>query len=268
MPARNPIANNIATDRPEKIALLGTSIDNVTLEECAARVCAMVDGRAGYRFVVTPNVDHVMRLRHDHVFREAYSKASLVVPDGVPLVWASRFLGTPLRGRVNGTDLFELVSALAAKSGYRLFFLGGNPGAADRAANVLQGRHPDLVVAGVCCPPFGFDREEWRSREVQSQIRNARADILFVGLGAPRQELWMSRYGSGCSVSVAVGIGITFSIVGGDLRRAPRWMQVAGLEWFWRLLTEPTRLWRRYLVDDLPFLWHILRQRFSSNAER
>jgi N-acetylglucosaminyldiphosphoundecaprenol N-acetyl-beta-D-mannosaminyltransferase len=247
-------------DATERITLLGTLIDNLSLHETADRVCDMIESRGPYGCVVTPNVDHIMRLHHDSLFREVYANAALVVPDGVPLVWASRFLKTPLKGRVNGTDLFELLAARSADRGYRLFFLGGNPGAAERAAEVLVRRHPALVIAGTYCPPFGFDSDETLNREIQNRIRSSGADILFIGIGAPRQELWMYRYGSACGVSMALGIGVSFSLVGGDISRAPVWMQRSGLEWFWRLLTEPGRLWKRYLVDDIPFLWLVLRE--------
>jgi N-acetylglucosaminyldiphosphoundecaprenol N-acetyl-beta-D-mannosaminyltransferase len=257
-----------STAATERITLLGTLIDNLSLHETADRVCDMIESRGAYGYVVTPNVDHIMRLRHDSLFREVYANAALVVPDGVPLVWASRFLKTPLKGRVNGTDLFELLAARSADRGYRLFFLGGNPGAAERAAEVLIRRHPALVIAGTYCPPFGFDSEATVNSEIQDRIRTSGADILFIGIGAPRQELWMYRYGGGCGVSVAVGIGVSFSLVGGGISRAPVWMQRSGLEWFWRLLTEPGRLWKRYLVDDIPFLWLVLRERLRIRKNR
>jgi len=264
-PAGIPASESAA---PKRITLLGVLIDNLSLHETAERICDMAGRRSPYGFVVTPNVDHIMRLRHDPLFREIYGNAALVVPDGVPLVWASRLLGTSLKGRVNGTDLFELLAARSAEKGYRLFFLGGSPGAADRAAEVLKHRHPALVIAGTWCPPFGFDSDEAANRQIQDQIRASGADILFIGIGAPRQEVWMYRYGSGCGVAAAVGIGVSFSLVGGDISRAPVWMQHSGLEWFWRLLTEPGRLWKRYLVDDLPFLWLVLRERLKMTKRR
>lgn len=243
------------------VTLLDTAIDNLTLEETADRIGAMLD-EGGYRYVVTPNIDHLMRLRHDQVFRQAYENAALRVPDGVPLLWAANFLGTPLKGRVNGTDLFELLAKRAASRGDRLFLMGGNPGAADRAARVLTEHYPGLIIAGTHCPPFGFDRDESQNAAIQEMIRESGANLLFVGLGAPRQELWLERYGPGCGVHAAVGIGVSFSLVAGEIPRAPVWMQRTGLEWFWRLTREPGRLWKRYLIDDLPFFTCILRERF------
>jgi N-acetylglucosaminyldiphosphoundecaprenol N-acetyl-beta-D-mannosaminyltransferase len=245
----------------EQVDLLGTLVDNLTLAETADLICDMVDQGAPYSYVVTPNVDHIMRLRRVAEFRDAYRQAALAVPDGVPLLWASRFLGRPLKGRVNGTDLFELLAARAAAKGYRVFLLGGNPGTAERSAQVLKSRHPDLGVAGTFCPPFGFEKDEGQITGIQARVRDAGADILLVGLGSPKQEMWMHRHGGGCGVAVAIGVGISFSLVGGEIARAPAWMQSSGLEWLWRLAMEPRRLWKRYLVDDLPFFWLVLRER-------
>lgn len=241
----------------QRIDVLGVSIDNLTMVEALQRIAKVVDeGRFAY--AVTPNVDHLIKLRQDARFRDVYKSADLVVADGVPLLWAARMLGAPLKERINGTDLFERTCELAAQRGYSVYLLGGSPGTAANACDRLLEKHPDLKVAGWCCPPPGFHEDETQNRALQESILRSRADILFVGLGAPKQENWMYSYAKGSGIAFAVGVGVSFSFVGGEIARAPVWMQRHGFEWLWRLAHEPRRLWRRYLVHDTAFLIMLL----------
>jgi N-acetylglucosaminyldiphosphoundecaprenol N-acetyl-beta-D-mannosaminyltransferase len=249
-----------ATAAPERIEIAGVRIDACTLEETVDRVIEHAAARGAPAFVVTPNAHHVVMLQESEPFREVYREAWLSVADGVPLVWASRLLRTPLPGRVNGTDLFEAVCAAAAGRGLRVFLLGGRPGAADAAARVLRERHPDLQLAGTYCPPFGFERDAGESARVVEAVREARPDILFVGLGAPKQEIWMRENGEAVGVPVSLGIGVSFELVAGVVQRAPQWMQRSGLEWFYRLRMEPGRLWKRYAVTNPRFVALVMRQ--------
>lgn len=210
--------------------------------------------RGRFCYAVTPNVDHVIRLRRDESFRESYRCARFCFTDGVPLLWAAALLGSPLKGRINGTDLFEKICEMAANRGYSIFLLGGNPGTAEGTTRVLLDRYPHLRVAGWECPRFGFDKCPHECGVIQQRIAATKADILFVALGAPKQEDWMRIYGPGTGVAFAVGIGVSLSFVSGEICRAPLWMQRHGFEWFWRLLHEPMRLWRRYLLNDLVFI--------------
>ena len=222
--------------------------------------------RFGYG--VTPNVDHTVKLRKNAQFRDLYKKASLVVADGVPLLWAARLLGTPLKERINGTDLFERTCQFAAERGYSVFLLGGSPGSATSASAELMRRHPTLKIVGLECPPMGFYKDDHQNKAIQSSIRTSGADILFVGLGAPQQEQWMCDYAAGSGVSFAIGVGVSFSFVGGLIPRAPVWMQRNGLEWLWRLAKEPRRLWKRYLLEDLPFFGMLLRAMLKRTLAR
>jgi N-acetylglucosaminyldiphosphoundecaprenol N-acetyl-beta-D-mannosaminyltransferase len=196
-----------------------------------------------------------MKLRQDPEFRGIYDGAILRVPDGMPLVWAARLQGKPLLGRVNGTDLFERLAAHSAKQGWSIFLLGGAGDSAAQAAAELVRRDPELRIAGFSAPQMGFENDPEECRRIEELIRASKADILFVGVGAPKQERWIVRHGAACGVSFAIGVGVSFSFVAGTIPRAPLWMQVNGLEWLWRLAQEPGRLWKRYLIDDLPFLW-------------
>lgn len=243
----------------QRIRLLDMNIDNVTMEEAMDRVGSFVERRSG-ALVVTPNVDHVMLYQKSHEFRAVYDEADLVLADGVPLMWGARLTGQRLKEKVSGSDLFPLLCARAAEKGWRVFLLGGRPGAAAAAADVLQRRHPRLRVAGTYCPPMGFERDlEANARAIEA-VRKAKPDILFVGVGSPKQEYWIRRWRKDLLVPVAIGVGAAFDFLSGQVRRAPVWMQRAGLEWLWRLAQEPKRLWKRYLIDDLPYFYLLLKR--------
>lgn len=237
----------------ERVDLFGIRLDNLTLEGALERVRDFLRGSNGH-YVVTPNVDHVVRLQRDPEFREIYGRASLVVPDGMPLVWASRLLGRPLRERITGTDLVRPVCRLAAEEGASVFFLGGNPGVAEKAAAALSRELPGLQVAGAYGPAFGFDSDPDEDRRVVETIRRSKPDILFVCLGSPKQERWIARHLEELPVKAAFCVGSALDYPAGMARRAPAWMRAAGLEWLWRLGLEPRRLARRYLVEDLAFV--------------
>lgn len=236
-----------------RISVGGVAFDNCTLADAIERVDELVRERRT-AYVVTPNVDHVVRARRDPAYAQLVREADLVLADGQPILWAARLGGTPLLARVAGSDLFPRLCEHAAAMGYRVFFLGGSPGAAQAAADVLRRRRPDLIVAGVHCPPFGFERDSDQCREAAAAVRRSRPDIVFVGLGSPKQEQWIVRHMHEYAPAVSIGVGISFSFVAGHVKRAPTWMQRAGLEWLHRLSQEPRRLWRRYLVDGVFFL--------------
>jgi len=210
--------------------------------------------------VVTPNAQHIVLLESDPSLRDAYANAELVVADGASLLFASRLLGEKLSERVSGVDLLEQLCAKAAELGLRVFLLGGRAGSAERAAKKLRRQFRRLSVAGTCCPPLGFERDEQELQTIGDAIAAARPDLVFVALGAPKQEAWMHQHGRRLGVPVLIGVGGSFEIVGGLLPRAPRFLQRLGWEWFYRLLLEPRRLWRRYLIGNGSFLWIILRQ--------
>lgn len=238
----------------------GVAVDAVTLDGAVRRVVEHAAARGTPEYVVTPNAQHLALLQDSPEFRGAYDEAWMRVADGVPLVWASRALGKPLPGRVNGTDLFEAVCAAAAPRGIRVFLLGGKPGAAEEAARVLRERNPGLEIAGTCCPPMGFERDPAESERVIAAIRAAEPHVMFVGLGAPKQELWMQANRERAGVPVSIGIGGSFELVAGMVPRAPRWMQRYGLEWLYRLGREPGRLWKRYAVTNPRFVWIVARE--------
>lgn len=210
--------------------------------------------------VFTPNIDHVVRCDHLDDLRRAYAGADYSVVDGKPLLWAARFFGIPLRQKLSGSDLAPNLSGWAAEHGYSIFLFGAAPGVADDAAAELKRRHPGLRVAGTYCPPMGFEDDPEANAAAIEAVRSADADLLFVAMSAPRQELWLSQHRNELGVGAAFGIGATLDFLAGRVRRAPVWMQNAGLEWAYRIWQEPRRLWRRYLVEDTAFLWIFLRE--------
>jgi len=249
------------------VELFGIQLHNVTQSEALQAIQAFLAG-GGKHVVTTPNVDHIVRLHRDAEFAAAYQRASLVVADGMPIVWASRLLGRPLKERVAGSDLFPRLCEQAARSGRTVFLLGGLPGAAAQAAKRLSARFPSLRVVGAYGPPVGFEAnpaENWRAIHL---VNGARPDLLFVGLGSPKQEKWIAQHLPALEVKVALCVGASIDFEAGLAKRAPRWMQVSGLEWLWRLLREPARLWRRYLVHDMAFLGIFLSEWWRLRAER
>lgn len=245
--------------QPHPVSIVGAYVDPLDMEQAIERVDRLARG-ARPSYVVTPNVDHLVRLQRSAAFRDVYRDAALVLADGAPVVWAARLLGTPLPAKVSGSDLFERYAELAARRGRRLFFLGGRPGAAEGAAEVLRERHPRLQVVGTHCPPYGFERDPALDQQAIQAVRDARPDVLFVGLGSPKQEEWARRHLELLEVPVVVCVGASFDFTSGQVQRAPRLLQRCGLEWAWRLAMEPRRLFRRYLVDDMSFFAYLAGQ--------
>jgi N-acetylglucosaminyldiphosphoundecaprenol N-acetyl-beta-D-mannosaminyltransferase len=253
----------------QKIALFGLQIDNLTY----ADLCAHIDARIANRtpgYIVTPNTDHVCRFHRDEDFRDAYTRAHLVLADGVPILWVARWLGMPIREKLSGSDLVPQLSAHAAARGYSVFFFGGSLGTAEKAASQLQSQYPALKVSGTYFPPFGFDKDPEAVAKAVNAVKVAAPDLCFIALGTPKQEVLMRDYCDEMNVPVLIGVGAAFDFVSGRIRRAPRWVQAIGFEWLWRLAQEPGRLWRRYLVEDLLFLrivWNEFRSRRRGGAE-
>ena len=244
-----------STDRARPIRrmrLMGARFAAVTeLDAASAIVDAAVASR-GY-WIITANLDHLRRYRSEPMARQLIDEADLIVADGTPLIWASRLAGTPLPRRVAGSNMIWSISRSASHRGASVFLLGGNPGAAEQAAQVLSHYFPGLKIAGTLCPPMGFEKEERELDRIQRQVREAAPMIVFVGLPFPKQELLIRRLRQLLPHTSFIGVGISFSFVAGEVSRAPEWTHALGLEWFYRLLQEPRRLVRRYVINGLPF---------------
>ncbi len=235
----------------------GVRIHAITEAECVDAVIARIGvGKGGV--VVTPNLDHLRRVSRDREFASIITDADLVVADGMPLVWASRLQGLPLPERVPGSNLINSLAAAAATHGKSVFLLGGAPGSAEGAAQVLRRTYPTMRLAGVHCPPVGFERNSAAIAAMIAALTTTRPDIIFVALGSPKQERLIQRLRPHHAGAWWIGVGISFSFLAGDVRRAPSWMQRTGLEWAHRLLQEPARLGKRYLIDGIPFAASLL----------
>lgn len=234
------------------VMLNGVDLACITEAECVQHVLSELDAERG-GWIITPNLDILLRCHRDKQVMEMVGQASLRVADGMPLIWASRLQGTPLPQRVAGSSLISSLSAGAATGGRSVFLLGGDEGTASSAAEVLKQRFPGLRVCGTYYPPMGFEKDESRMAELVATISRAQPDIVFVALGFPKQERLIRTLMPHAPKAWWVGVGISFSFLCGEVKRAPRWMQKCGLEWVHRLWQEPRRLARRYLIDDLPF---------------
>jgi len=244
----------------ERVSIDKVLLDPVTMNEAVYRVSMMLDEpRERAAHVVTMNAQFVEIAHQEERFADVLRRADLSVADGLSLVWASRWLGYFIPERVAGADLMVRLCETAAALGKTVYFLGGSPGAASGTATRLSEELPLLSVVGVDCPPTGFLENPDECVRVANRIETARPDLLFVGLGAPKQEYWIERHAH-LPAKVMMGIGGSFEFVAGFRKRAPLLVQRIGLEWFWRLCMEPRRLWKRYLVGNTVFLVVVFRQ--------
>ena len=232
MPVQSPaLPSDLSTAR-----ILGLPLHCVTMTEAVDRVATFIDSGRPH-LVVTLGTEMVMCARHDGAFREVAASADLLVPDSVGVVWAARRQGFTV-GRVTGIDMVGELAARGAREGWRFFFLGGKPGVAEEAAAVLAARNPGLVVAGCRDGYFKDDGP------VIESVRAARPDILLAALGSPRQEVWCRTHAEALGVPVSVGVGGSFDVLAGRVVRAPAWMQRCGMEWLYRLVSQPSRAGR------------------------
>jgi N-acetylglucosaminyldiphosphoundecaprenol N-acetyl-beta-D-mannosaminyltransferase len=230
----------------------GVRIHALTEAQSIEHILGQLDaGRGGW--VVTVNVDHLRLFSRDPEYAGLCALASLTVADGMPLVWASYLQGTPLPERVAGSSLLGSLTAAAARRGRAVFLLGGGPGTAHAAASLLRQRHPGLRLAGTHCPAVGFEKDPGSIAHLAERLSAAAPDIVYVGLGKPKQDLLIQQLRGRLPQAWFIGVGISFSFVCGVVLRAPVWMQRVGLEWLHRLAQEPRRLGPRYLLHGLPF---------------
>lgn len=215
-------------------------------------------GRGVGGWIATPNVDILRRAAHDEGVRSLLGTADLVVADGAPVVWAARLSGRPLPERVAGSSLlWSLSSAIAGRAG-RIYLLGGDPGVAELAGASLSRQAPGLIVAGTLSPPWGFENDPAQVEDIRDRLVDAAPDLVFVGLGCPKQERLIAELAPALPSTWWIGCGAAMAFAAGQLLRAPTWMQVSGLEWLHRMISEPRRLARRYLVDDAPYALRLL----------
>lgn len=228
---------------------MGCKVDNLNMAETLGVVEGFIHAGTPHQHVVV-NVDKIVKASRDPALRQIINDCDLINADGMPVVWASRLLGKPLKERVTGVDLFEALMAQAAKKGWRVYLLGAREEVVSGVARLYPARYPGLTIAG-------YRNGYWKPEEeaqVVEQIAAARADILFVAISSPKKEAFLARYQAAMKIPFAMGVGGTFDVAVGLVKRAPVWMQNAGLEWFYRFLQEPRRMFRRYFIDDMAFV--------------
>ncbi len=239
--------------------ILGFRVDRMTLQECVNRLTAAVTTRTPVHIVLV-NAAKIVRARQDLELAHIIRTADLVGADGVSIVWTSRILGCPLPGRVNGTDLMNLLIKASAEKGFRVFFLGAKSELIEKAVANVKRQYPALHIAGY---RNGYFSSSIQEEEAVQAIAAARADILLVGMSTPMKEKWVRKYQDSLATPVIHGVGGSFDILAGHVKRAPLWMQRWGLEWLYRVLQEPRRLWRRYLVTNFVYILLVMRQLYS-----
>jgi exopolysaccharide biosynthesis WecB/TagA/CpsF family protein len=244
----------------EKVNILNVSIDNVSFEEFLAQL--------NQGAVFTPNVDHLMRLQQDSEFVEAYEKAEYKVCDSQILIYASKFLGTPIKAKISGSDLFPVFCEYHKNNeNIRIFLLGGAEGVPQKAQRNINARIGREIIVAAHSPTFDFEKNEAECQKILTLIRQSSANVLVVGVGAPKQEKWIAKYRNELpNISIFMGVGASIDFEAGHKPRAPRFVSNLGLEWLYRLLSEPRRLWKRYLVNDLPFVWLLVKQKITGST--
>lgn len=241
--------------REPSVAILGVAIDNLTMAEVLSIVEEEI-AEGSFHQIATANVDFLVNSVNDDELRETLNRCDVILADGMPLVWASRFLGTKLKERVAGADLVPQLAWLSSQRGYRIFMLGADEESSAGAARWMQRNFPGVCISGRYSPTFQ-PLEEMDHEDILIRIEDAKPDILLVAFGNPKQEKWIAMHRSRLRVPVCIGVGGSFEFLSGRIRRAPVWMQQSGLEWFYRIIQEPSRLAKRYLNNGAGLLRYL-----------
>jgi N-acetylglucosaminyldiphosphoundecaprenol N-acetyl-beta-D-mannosaminyltransferase len=237
--------------RVEHVELLGLSFDAVSMETAVNRCVELCRGPRASHTIITANASHLCLMRRDPELAQACKAGHLVLADGMSVVWALRASGQEIPARVTGVDLMERLLAAAGENGFRVYFLGAKREVVTELVRRVRARHPRLEIAGF--RDGYFDPKDHVS--IADDIGRSGAQMLFVGMPSPFKETWCERHRNRLQTPVIVGVGGSFDVLAGFIKRAPRWMQSLGLEWLWRLLMEPRKLWKRYLTSNSEFIW-------------
>lgn len=243
----------------QRIEMMGCQVDNLTMEETLQTIEGFIASGKPHQHVVV-NVDKLVKAQHDLELRRIINECALINADGMPVVWASRLLGKPLKERVAGVDLFDALMKRAAQKGWRVYLLGAKEDVVSKVRTIYQDRLPSLVFAG-------HRNGYWTAAEepaIVDEITSTKADLLFVAISSPKKEHFLGAYQATMKIPFAMGVGGTFDVAAGKVKRAPIWMQKTGLEWFYRFLQEPRRMFRRYFIEDMKFFGLFLKEWRSS----
>ncbi|MEL4180644.1 WecB/TagA/CpsF family glycosyltransferase [Roseateles sp. PN1] len=245
---------SIIAQRP-RIQMMGCTVDNLSMEETLQTIEGFIASGKPHQHVVV-NVDKLVKAQKDPELRQIINDCALINADGMPVVWASRLLGKPLKERVAGVDLFESLMKRSAEKGWRVYLLGAKEEIVSKVRDIYAHKYPNLVFAG-------YRNGYWKPEEegaIVQQIADARADLLFVAISSPKKEQFLGAYQATMKIPFAMGVGGTFDVAAGKVKRAPVWMQKTGLEWFYRFLQEPRRMFRRYFIEDMAFFGLLVKE--------
>ena len=237
----------------EKQPLLNTYVNNVNMDEAIQAIEDMIASKKK-SYIVAINVDVVIKIENDSYLKEITDKADMVLVDGKPLEWIAKWHKRPIKAKISGSDLVPLLCERAAEKGYSIFIIGGKEGIAEKAKQNLERDLPGIRIVGTYAPPFGFEKDEKELNRINEMISSAHPDILIACFGCPKQEKWIYENYQKYAAKVSVCAGATVDFLAGNVNRAPKWMSDHGLEWFYRFLQEPKRMFKRYFVDDVKII--------------
>lgn len=237
----------------KKQKLLNTFVNNLDMDETINAIDKMIlSDKKNY--VVAINVDVVMKIEQDSYLKKITDNADMVLVDGKPLIWVSKIHKNPVKEKISGSDLVPLLCREASKKGYKIFIIGGKDGIADKAKSRLEEQYPSIKIVGTYAPPFGFEKDEVELEKINKMISDKKPELLIACFGCPKQEKWIYENYKKYDAKVSICAGATVDFLAGNVSRAPKWMSEHGLEWFYRFLQEPKRMFRRYFIDDVKIL--------------
>lgn len=237
----------------EKQPLLNTYVNNVNMDEAIQAIEDMIASE-NKSYIVAINVDVVIKIENDRYLKEITDHADMVLVDGKPLEWIAKWHKRPIKAKISGSDLVPILCGRAAEKGYSIFIIGGKEGIAEKAKQNLERDLPKIKIVGTYAPPFGFEKDERELSRINEMISSAYPDILIACFGCPKQEKWIYENYQKYDAKVSVCAGATVDFLAGNVNRAPKWMSDHGLEWFYRFLQEPKRMFKRYFIDDVKIL--------------
>jgi len=237
----------------EILELFGLNFNNLSFNEALDKITFLID--LNKKIVIfTANVAHITKINEDPNIRNIYCKADLILNDSQVLYFSSRMLGKPIKVKISGSDLLPALCKVASLKGYHIFFLGGDNNASYYAAEKLKQTYKSVQIVGTLSPPFGFENDTYEVDKIIKEINKVKPQILFIGLGSPKQEVFINKYRDRLNVNLIIGIGASFEFTSNIIKRAPKWIQNFALEWLYRLIKEPKRLWKRYLFSNSLFI--------------
>ena len=237
----------------KKQQFLNTYVNNVTMEETINEIKESINKNKKI-YIVAVNVDVIVKIESDKELKNVVDNADMVLIDGKPLIWISKIKKKPIKEKISGSDLVPKLCKVANEKGYSIFILGGKDGIANQAKLKLEEKYKNIKIIGTYAPPIGFENDEKELKKINTMINKGKPDLLFVCLGCPKQEKWIAKNIDKYNAKVSICAGATVDFLAGNVKRAPKWMSNCGLEWFFRFLQEPKRLFKRYFIDDIKII--------------